>query len=165
MSSQRPWEMDRLISMKPKPKLATSTRSSSPLTANTGSGPTSLAGDEGGGGIDATGPTTGREASTTEPPERYARPLRMPIGTESSGKSSDDVNHPPHYTKGDVECFDAITAAAEGWPAWAAPALGNVIKYTWRCFQKGKALRDIDKAIWYLNRARSDLLKKGYRDE
>lgn len=77
----------------------------------------------------------------------------------------DTINHPPHYTGGDIECIDAIEAAAKGWPNWIAPHLANVMKYNWRAFKKGKALRDLRKARWYLDRAMEALLKQGYTEE
>jgi len=30
--------------------------------------------------------------------------------------------------------------------------LGNAIKYIWRADLKGKALQDLEKAVWYLQR-------------
>ena len=63
--------------------------------------------------------------------------------------SVDTVNHPPHYTAGDIECIDAIKSAlgAEGFRAYCK---GNVIKYTWRSALKG-GREDLEKARWYLN--------------
>lgn len=63
---------------------------------------------------------------------------------------TDDVNHPPHYKMGDVECIDAIQSALTE-EEFRGYCKGNVIKYTWRERHKGgeKSLR---KALWYLNR-------------
>lgn len=62
---------------------------------------------------------------------------------------SDPVNHPPHYTQGEIECIDAIRAALgpEGFKAYLR---GNTIKYLWRYDKKGKSLEDLKKAQWYL---------------
>lgn len=79
-------------------------------------------------------------------------------------RTEDPINHPQHYTGGKIECIDAIESAAEGWPSWATPMLANVQKYTWRAFKKGKALRDLRKAQWYLNRAIETLLNRGYTE-
>lgn len=79
--------------------------------------------------------------------------------------SDDPINNPAHYTAGPIECYDAIRSAAHGWPSWAAPGLANVTKYTWRAFKKGKALRDLRKAMWYLEQTIADLLAKGYTEE
>ena len=34
---------------------------------------------------------------------------------------------------------------------------GNVMKYIWRYEHKGKAIEDIEKVIWYLNRLKDEL--------
>ena len=42
----------------------------------------------------------------------------------------DNVNHPPHYTKDEIECIDAIrSATGEGYEYYLQ---GNIIKYIWR---------------------------------
>lgn len=50
---------------------------------------------------------------------------------------SDSINHPEHYTQGDIECIDAIRAAltAEEFRGFCK---GNVLKYVWRERQKGQ---------------------------
>ena len=62
---------------------------------------------------------------------------------------NDNVNHPSHYTSGDIECIDAIRAALgdkfEGF------LIGNVIKYCWRHDHKN-GLEDLKKAQWYLRK-------------
>jgi hypothetical protein len=65
---------------------------------------------------------------------------------------SDPVNHPEHYTKGSIECIDAI-AAALGPDGFASYCTGNALKYIWRWRHKA-GVQDIDKAIWYLNALR-----------
>jgi hypothetical protein len=59
---------------------------------------------------------------------------------------NDNVNHPEHYTRhpSGVECI-RITE-------WMSFCLGNVIKYVWRAPLKGRALEDLRKARWYLDR-------------
>lgn len=58
----------------------------------------------------------------------------------------DPVNHPAHYTKhpSGVECID-ITEHMNF-------TLGNAVKYIWRASLKGKAVEDLQKAAWYINR-------------
>ena len=63
----------------------------------------------------------------------------------------DNVNHPNHYTKGGIECIEAIKAATEGLTGMEAVCTGNAIKYLWRWKWKNGA-EDIKKAIWYLQR-------------
>jgi len=59
---------------------------------------------------------------------------------------SDIVNHPPHYTShpSGVECI-TVTEHMNF-------CLGSAIKYIWRADEKGKAVEDLRKAIWYLDR-------------
>lgn len=63
---------------------------------------------------------------------------------------TDEVNHPSHYTQGDVECIDAI-AAALGLAGFRDFLRGQVLKYVWRGPHKRDALQDYRKALWYLN--------------
>jgi hypothetical protein len=64
---------------------------------------------------------------------------------------TDPVNHPPHYTAGDIECIDAIRAAL-GREGFIAYCRGNVIKYVWRCVHKC-GVEDLKKAKWYQEKA------------
>lgn len=59
----------------------------------------------------------------------------------------DLVNHPPHYTvhSSGVECIDVV----EGFDF----NLANAIKYVWRAGLKGSRQQDLQKALWYLDRA------------
>ena len=65
------------------------------------------------------------------------------------------VNHPSHYTAGGIEAIEVIEAYGWG-PGFCA---GNVVKYILRSGRKAgeDAVRDIDKAIWYLERYRKGL--------
>jgi hypothetical protein len=58
----------------------------------------------------------------------------------------DAVDHPPHYNKhpSGVECIDIIEHMDF--------CLGNAIKYIWRADLKGKAIEDLEKARWYIDR-------------
>jgi hypothetical protein len=64
---------------------------------------------------------------------------------------SDPVNHPDHYTAGNIECIDAIQAALTP-EQFIGYCRGNAIKYIWRADRKG-GIQDLQEAIWYLNRA------------
>lgn len=67
---------------------------------------------------------------------------------------SDVINHPDHYTSGGVETIDLIEAKELNFN------LGNVVKYVTRCGRKktkgmsadAKAIQDLEKAKWYLER-------------
>ena len=64
---------------------------------------------------------------------------------------ADVVNHPPHYTQGDVECIDAIESALTS-EEFCGYCKGNALKYIWREKHKGQD-ESLKKAIWYLKRA------------
>jgi hypothetical protein len=70
----------------------------------------------------------------------------------------DNVNHPPHYNQGGIECLEAIKAALGD--GFVAHLRGNVIKYLWRCEHKG-GVEDLKKAAWYLDRAIKEMEVKG----
>lgn len=72
--------------------------------------------------------------------------------TEDPRPQPDMINHPPHYTQGDVECIDAIEAALgpEGFQAYCR---GQAIKYAWRAEHKGAPTQDLGKIGWYADRA------------
>ena len=67
---------------------------------------------------------------------------------------ADLINHPEHYTSGGIETIDFIEAKELGFN------LGNVVKYVARCglkkskgmSQNAKAIQDLEKAKWYLER-------------
>jgi len=58
----------------------------------------------------------------------------------------DAVNHPKHYKlhPSGVECID-VTEHMNF-------CLGNAVKYIWRADEKGKAVEDLKKARWYIDR-------------
>jgi hypothetical protein len=66
----------------------------------------------------------------------------------SAPKLADPVDHPPHYTRGDIETIDVIEAWGLGFH------LGNAVKYISRAGHKSAAaeLEDLRKARWYLDR-------------
>jgi hypothetical protein len=63
-------------------------------------------------------------------------------------RPDDPVNSPPHYTRGAIECIDAIEAAL-GRDGFIAFLQGQVIKYTWRMNHKGDPKQDAEKAGWH----------------
>ena len=66
-------------------------------------------------------------------------------------KEVDSVNHPTHYTKGGIECIEAIKSAVIEKRGFESVCVANVIKYLWRYEAKG-GLEDVKKAGWYLDR-------------
>lgn len=78
---------------------------------------------------------------------------------ECIGQDIDVVNHPSHYTKGRIECIDAIDSATTGKSGIEAVCVANVIRYLWRYEEKG-GLESVRKAQWYLNKLISELESK-----
>jgi hypothetical protein len=63
----------------------------------------------------------------------------------------DEVNHPPHYTANTIEAIDYMkdNMSPEAFKGYLE---GCVKKYLHRHAYKGKALEDLKKARWYLDR-------------
>ena len=61
---------------------------------------------------------------------------------------SDAVNHPSHYTDGNIEVIDFIEDKKLNYHR------GNAVKYICRAGKKdpAKEVEDLQKAIWYINR-------------
>lgn len=78
---------------------------------------------------------------------------------ECIGQDVDVINHPSHYTKGRIECIDAIDSATVGKSGIEAVCVANLIKYLWRYEEKG-GLESVRKAQWYLNKLISELESK-----
>jgi len=59
---------------------------------------------------------------------------------------TDLVNHPPHYTShpSGIECIQITEHMGF--------CVGNAVKYLWRADEKGRAIEDLEKALWYINR-------------
>lgn len=57
-----------------------------------------------------------------------------------------EIDHPDYYNKGNIEAIDVI----EDWSLNFN--LGNVIAYIARCEHKEDKLKDLKKALWYLER-------------
>ena len=67
---------------------------------------------------------------------------------------TDNVNHPPHYKQGEIECIDAIKSALGD--SFKFYLQGNALKYLWRHQHKDKIIEDLDKAIWYINKLKEE---------
>ena len=66
---------------------------------------------------------------------------------DAAPTTSDNVNHPSHYTQGGVECIDALQAATVNLQGIEAVCTANAIKYLWRWKQKNGE-EDLKKAQW-----------------
>lgn len=77
---------------------------------------------------------------------------------------SDSVNHPSHYTAGQVEVIDVIEDVVRHAPN---PVLGGlqwqVLKYVMRAWLKKDPYEDFCKARWYLNRLIDALAADPYK--
>lgn len=71
----------------------------------------------------------------------------------------DKVNQPSHYTSGDIEVIEYIEQQAKVMydsgtvPPEVIPHICNAIKYISRFQSKGKAVEDLQKSVYYINRA------------
>ena len=64
---------------------------------------------------------------------------------------SSDVDHPEHYTQGDVECIEAIDAAVADKPPQEAVYVASILRYLWR-YNRKQGATSLRKARWYLDR-------------
>ncbi len=67
-------------------------------------------------------------------------------------KNNDAVNHPTHYTSSEAKCECGRTIECIQVTEHMNFNLGNAVKYLWREALKGKALEDLRKAVWYIER-------------
>lgn len=65
----------------------------------------------------------------------------------------DMFNNPPHYTKEDLECIDAIKASLATYrtDGYAGYLKGTIMAYLWR-YEDKKGVQDLRKAKWYLQK-------------
>lgn len=82
--------------------------------------------------------------------------VRLMRKNEDDTRCDDPVNHPSHYTTGQIECIDFITDKQLDF------CRGNAVKYITRAGRKDpdKEIEDLEKAAWYLNREIEDLKKE-----
>lgn len=75
---------------------------------------------------------------------------------DSSGTAMsnfDVVEKPRHYNEHKIEAIDVIKLVSRDAPnGFCGSLIGNVQKYIYRCWYKGKDLEDLKKARWYLDR-------------
>jgi len=69
---------------------------------------------------------------------------------EYGGLTADPVNHPSHYTEGEIECIEAICAQLT-LEEYRGYLKGAIAKYVWREKHKG-GKESLRKAQWYLQR-------------
>ena len=86
----------------------------------------------------------GRPEAEQESDYRIAESLGVSYAVAEA--QHDAVNHPSHYTThpSGIECIQVTEHMGF--------CLGNAIKYVWRAGEKGDAVEDLRKAVWYINR-------------
>ena len=67
---------------------------------------------------------------------------------DSDDMTSDDIEHPDHYTFGPVECFE-LMRAIEGDERAAGFAIGSCWKYMYRHNRKGQDIKDLGKVAQF----------------
>lgn len=70
------------------------------------------------------------------------------MNQETPAPLNNNVYHPTHYNKGNIECIDGITSS-RGIFRTIAFCQCNILKYLWRQGYKDDEVQEIDKAIWY----------------
>ena len=62
---------------------------------------------------------------------------------------SSEVNEPPHYNQGNIQCIDAMREMlGDGFEYYLQ---GNILKYLWR-YRYKNGTEDLKKARWYLDK-------------
>lgn len=96
----------------------------------------------------------GKQFNTVKEVAKAIDELRVRIETDEEfdriTTKHDPVNHPLHYTQGNIECIDAMKAAY-GKESVMHFCKCNAFKYQWR-FDKKNGEEDIKKAQWYQNK-------------
>lgn len=96
----------------------------------------------------------GKQFNTVKEVAKAIDELRVRIETDEEFDrimtKHDPVNHPSHYTQGNIECIDAMKAAY-GKESVMHFCKCNAFKYQWR-FDKKNGEEDIKKAQWYQNK-------------
>jgi hypothetical protein len=82
---------------------------------------------------------------------------------QSEVKAIFDAVDPAHYKEivPGYQYFDIMDHMLKDWKGSQAHAFGNALKYQMRLGKKDNVVQEIDKAIWYLERLKQDVAKKG----
>ena len=90
--------------------------------------------------------------STNKEAQWKTRECQTPRSERSQKESlKKNVNHPSRYTRGKIECIDALESAVVGKSPDEAIYVANIIKYLWR-YEEKEPLRSLMSAEWYLKR-------------
>ena len=73
-------------------------------------------------------------------------------------KETSKIDHPSHYNQGGVETIDSIkSVTGDEYNGYLA---GNVIKYMGRYKHKGHPIKDLQKALWHLEKLIKEIEEK-----
>lgn len=103
--------------------------------------------------------TLNRENYAKYMEEQINDPAYQELLKELSKPVVDTVNHPPHYTQGDIETIDIIKILTQGYTGYEGSLVGNVIKYLARANFKGNKAEDIQKSQFYLDKLVEEIEK------
>jgi hypothetical protein len=73
---------------------------------------------------------------------------------------NDEVNNPKHYTSGKIEALDIIEDTTKDLDGLEAFAIGSAFKYLVRFNKKNDSIKDLQKAVFYINKVIFERLKK-----
>jgi len=98
--------------------------------------------------IDATITKSGLEAASCKECGAIAQTMVDGVCNTCLSKKddNDNINWPKHYNTGKIQPIDFIESINLDF------RLANAVKYIARCQHKGNAKRDLEKAIWYIQR-------------
>jgi len=69
-----------------------------------------------------------------------------------------NIDHPSHYNQGGVETIDSIkSVTGDEYNGYLA---GNVIKYMGRYKHKGNPIKDLQKALWHIEKLIKEIEEK-----
>ena len=105
--------------------------------------------------------TPEEQKRNTEVMENYAIVKSLKPEEYSEARKFDVVEKPRHYNEHNIEAIDVIKLVSRDAPdGFCGSLIGNVQKYIYRCWYKGKDLEDLKKARWYLDRLIKYMEKK-----
>ena len=108
-----------------------------------------------------------RKQENTKTLEEGGRITKTDQKIPLNGSCDEEVNHPPHYASGEIECIDAMKAMADQFSSTNSMKIDLtahqcyqwqvIFKYIWRFPFKQNPLADLKKAEFYLKKLIKDL--------
>lgn len=78
---------------------------------------------------------------------------------------NDEVNNPKHYTSGKIEALEIIEDATKDLDGLEAFAIGSAFKYLVRFDKKNDPVKDLQKAVFYIEKVIFERQKKSKEEE